>query len=305
MRITLLANRDLHSNYALNLLLPRLTQEHSLTLFLSDTVGGNRPQQPDLQWLHFLEQTLCNDILFPSLDRVGAKGELLTFSALEATLERPWASLNTPNSEAGLTALAATNPDLMICLRYGRILQPTAIGIPPRGVLNLHSGRLPHYRGVMATFRAMLAGDSLLSTTLHWIEDASIDTGRVVSIHSESLDRQRCYLSNVLALYETGCGGLIDAIQTLSANQDLKSGPAKGAGDYFSFPNESDCEAFRSAGCRWVDPTFLATVLQRYHPPRETGVQLGLPPIDLSEAGLLTLYRATLPPETAREPRRH
>ena len=187
----------------------------------------------------------------------------------------------------------------MICLRYGRILQPAAIGIPPLGVLNLHSGRLPHYRGVMATFRAMLARDSLLSTTLHWIEDASIDTGRVVSIHSESLDPQRCYLSNVLTLYETGCAALIDTIQTLSANQDLKSGPAKGAGDYFSFPNESDCEAFRAAGCRWVDPTFLATVLQRYHPPHESGVQLDLPPIELSEAGLLTLYRATLHPETA------
>ena len=304
MRITLLANRDLHSNFALNLLLPRLAKEHSLTLFLSDTVGGNRPQQPDLQWLHFLEQTLCNDILFPNLDRVGAKGELLTFSALETALERPWASLNNPNSEAGLAALAGTNPDLMICLRYGRILQPTAIGIPPRGVLNLHSGRLPHYRGVMATFRAMLARDSLLSTTLHWIEDASIDTGRVVSIHSESLDLQRCYLNNVLTLYETGCAAVIEAVHTLSTNQDLKSSPTKGAGDYFSFPTESDCEAFRSAGCRWVDATFLATILRRYYPPHETSVQLGLPPIDLSEAGLLTLYRATLRPETAREPRR-
>jgi methionyl-tRNA formyltransferase len=228
VRITLLANRDLHSNYALNLLLPQLAKEHSLTLFLSDTVGGNRPQQPDLQWLHFLEQTLCNDILFPTLDRVGAKGQLLTFSALETALERPWASLNNPNNEAGLAALAATNPDLMICLRYGRILQPAAIGIPPLGVLNLHSGRLPHYRGVMATFRAMLARDSLLSTTLHWIEDASIDTGRVVSIHSESLDPQRCYLSNVLTLYETGCAALIDAIPNTLGQSRSQKRPSKG-----------------------------------------------------------------------------
>ena len=157
MHITLLANRDLHSNYALNLLLPRLANDHSLTLFLSDTVGGDSSRQPDLHWLQFLEQTLCNDLLFPTLDRAGVTGELLTFSAFETFLEQPWARLNDPNSETGLAALAGSNPDLLISLRYGRILQPTAIRLPSRGVLNLHSGRLPQYRGVMATFRAMLA----------------------------------------------------------------------------------------------------------------------------------------------------
>ena len=296
MRITLLANRDLHSNYALNLLLPRMTNGHSVTLLLSDTVGDGSAQQPDLQWLHFLEQTLCNDALFPTLDRVGATGELRTFSALETFLALPCASLNDPNSEDGLAVLAASNPDLLICLRYGRILQPTAIIIPPRGELNLHSGRLPQYRGVMATFRAMLAGDSLLGTTLHWIEDASIDTGRIVHTHTESLDPQRCYVGNVLSLYEAGCTTIINALHALSTNQNLESHPAREAGDYFSFPSASDCQAFRSAGCLWADPACLAALLQRYHPAAETGVSIGLPPIDLSEAGLLALYRATVHP---------
>ena len=98
MHITLLANRDLHSNYALNLLLPQLANDHSLTLFLSDTVGGDSNRQPDLHWLQFLEQTLCNDLLFPTLDRTGITGELLTFSAFERFLEQPWARLNDPNS---------------------------------------------------------------------------------------------------------------------------------------------------------------------------------------------------------------
>jgi methionyl-tRNA formyltransferase len=296
VRITLLANRDLYSNYALNLLLPRLSNDHSLTLLLSDTVGTSSAQQPDLKWLHFLEQALCNDVLFPTLDRVGAVGELLTFSALETFLELPCASLNDPNSEDGLAVLAGRNPDILICVRYGRILQPTAISIPPRGVLNLHSGRLPQYRGVMATFRAMLAGDSQLGSTLHWIEDASIDTGRVVNAHSESLDPHRCYFSNVLSLYETGCAAIIDALRALAANQALESHPASGAGDYFSFPSASDCQAFRAAGCLWADPAYLATLLQRYHPPVETGARLGLHSVDLSEAGVLALYRAAVHP---------
>ena len=296
MHITLLANRDLHSNYALNLLLPRLANDHSLTLFLSDTVGGDSSRQPDLHWLQFLEQTLCNDLLFPTLDRAGVTGELLTFSAFETFLEQPWARLNDPNSETGLAALAASNPDLLISLRYGRILQPTAIRLPSRGVLNLHSGRLPQYRGVMATFRAMLAGDTLLGTTLHWIDDASIDTGRVVNTHSEPLDPQRCYFSNVFSLYETGCAAIIEAIHALSTDEDPESYQAAGTGDYFSFPNASECQAFRAAGYIWADLANFATILQRYHPPAEATVQLDLPWIDFSEDGLLTLYRTALQP---------
>jgi methionyl-tRNA formyltransferase len=296
VHITLLANRDLHSNYALNLLLPRLANDHSLTLFLSDTVGGEPNRQSDLRWLQFLEQTLCNDLLFPALDGAGITGELLTFSALETFLQRPWAGLNDPNSEAGLAALAASSPDLMISLRYGRILQPTAISLPPRGVLNLHSGRLPQYRGVMATFRAMLSGDTLLGTTLHWIDDASIDTGRVVNTHSEPLDPQRCYFSNVFSLYDTGCAAIIEAIHALSTDEDLESYQAAGAGDYFSFPNASECRAFLAAGNVWADLEHFATTLQRYYPPAKAAVPLDLPRIDLSEAGLLMLYRATLRP---------
>ncbi|WP_444995834.1 hypothetical protein [Aliikangiella sp. IMCC44359] len=39
MNITILANRDLASNLALNYWLPELTQ-HNLTVFLSDVVGN-------------------------------------------------------------------------------------------------------------------------------------------------------------------------------------------------------------------------------------------------------------------------
>ena len=294
MRITLLANRDLPSNYALNLLLPRLAKDHSCALFLSDKVGGEAAQHPDLQRLQFLEQTLCNDLLFPPLDRLDATGELLTFSGLGTWLQQPWRRLNDPNSEAGLSALSATRPDVVMSLRYGRILQPEAINIPLQGVLNLHSGRLPKYRGVMATFRAMVAADTQLGTTLHWIEDASIDTGRIVNTQSAPLDQRRCYLSNVLSLYDLSCASVIDAIDAISIHQDLESSQAEGPSDYFSFPSAPDLAAFQANGGIWADLDFLAATLQRYQPPAWDGTQL-----DVSKAGLAALYRTALNPEAA------
>jgi methionyl-tRNA formyltransferase len=71
MNITLLANRDLASNLALNQLLPRLSEQHQLRVFLSSQVGSAANLPEPLRLLKFFEQTLFNDILFPALDGAG------------------------------------------------------------------------------------------------------------------------------------------------------------------------------------------------------------------------------------------
>ena len=132
--------------------------------------------------------------------------------------------LNDPNSPSGIALLKSANPDLIVSIRYGRILKQSAIDIPHRlGVLNLHSGKLPQYRGVMATFRALLAGDAELFSTLHWIDDETIDTGRIISIQGVPTDPDGCYLSNTLNLYPSGCRALLDAINTLHAQESLEA----------------------------------------------------------------------------------
>ena len=68
-----------------------------------------------------------------------------------------------------LQKLRDVRADLLISIRFGMILGTEALGLPPRGVLNLHSGLLPQYRGVLATFRALLNGDAEIGCTLHWI----------------------------------------------------------------------------------------------------------------------------------------
>ena len=263
MRITLLANRDLYSNFALNHLVKALSVDHSLTLCLSQNVGPAQPQ-PDLRMLAFYEQTLPNRLWFPLVDAVDQKGELLTFQGLAAYLETPPMSLSAPNSQDGLLVLANNSPDLIVSVRFGHILKSPAIAIPRLGVLNLHSGKLPAYRGVMATFRALLNQDVTLGTTLHWIDSESIDSGPIISQQSLPRDPSRCYLGNVLSLYEAGCSDLLQTIRALSHHQTPNSDPAPDGGAYYSFPNEGDICRFNAAGHQWVDPNWLVTFLQRY-----------------------------------------
>jgi len=265
VRITLLTNRDLASNVALNLLLPQLSSNHELHVFCSDRVGRT-PAAPGLETASFYEQTLPLELLFPPIDAQPKHGELHTFQGLSSFLVAPIASLNRPNSNEGLGALAATEPDLMISIRYGCILEVEALSLPTNGVLNLHSGRLPEYRGVMATFRAMLAGDEKLCSTLHWIDDASIDTGRIISIQSHDRDPAQCYLSNTIGLYPSGCAAILEVVSMIEAGHQPDSQAPEQTGAYYSFPDKESLEAFAKAGHQWANPGFVTALMSRYLP---------------------------------------
>ncbi|TDG13812.1 formyl transferase [Seongchinamella unica] len=263
MKILVLANSDLASNYALNLLLPAL-QGHRVTLLLSSAVGGTATRPEPLQQLKFFEQQLFNELLFPLLDRAGAR-RFRSFAGL-----RPWLAAdpgieNAINSGESVAGLAAEPPDLILSIRYGGILREHVIAIPRHGVINLHSGRLPRYRGVMASFWAMLAGEKELGTTLHTIDDSSIDTGRVIATTSTALSADRSYLWNVLNLYPAGIQCMLDAVAALAAGNPLQTRPQGEAGRYFTFPTEEELQAFFAAGHRLYDPAETIDLARKYY----------------------------------------
>jgi methionyl-tRNA formyltransferase len=268
LNITILANRDLASNWALNCLLPELARKHRLRVYLSDAVGGTagdkEPRPEALRQLRFFEQTLFNECLFPLIDASGEPGELLTFKGLEACTGEPITTLNKVNSPESLDRLRAAAPDLFLSIRYGGILREQAIAIPPLGVINLHSGLLPDYRGVMATFRALLAGDREIGTTIHYITDPGIDTGDVITGTRLAVQPGRSYLWHVLALYPPACEKLLACVAELDRGESLATHPQPGGGCYFSFPDEGALSDFSALGHRLVDMTELTAITTRY-----------------------------------------
>jgi methionyl-tRNA formyltransferase len=253
MNITLLANRDLASNLALNQLLPLLADKHQLSVFLSSHVGGASTLPEELEQLRFFEQTLFNDILFPALERGAGMGGCKTFAQLGEFTRTPVTTLNRINSEESLATLKQTSPDLVLCIRYGGILKEAAIALPEHGVINLHSGRLPDYRGVMASFRAMLNGDRKLGTTVHYISDAGIDTGDIIGTTSIDVQPGRSYLWHVLQLYPAACKLLAETVELVSAASGVPQQPQPAGGNYYSFPTTAELALFRERGNRLFD----------------------------------------------------
>ena len=166
MNIVLLGHQDIASLFALNRLVD-LCPDHHYTAFTSGELAPKDSVPQALAALAVADRALHDRYL----------AEFPVANALRSAT-----AMAAPNSPEGLQALADCNPDLIVSIRYRRILRERAIAIPPKGVLNLHSGILPDYRGVMATFWAMLNEEPEIGASLHWIVDSGIDTGPEIGI---------------------------------------------------------------------------------------------------------------------------
>ena len=267
MNITILTNRDLASCFALNRLIPGLA-EHQVTVFLSSRVGS-KPLALPLQHLKFVEQDLLNGLIAPLLDS-GALGRarvgqaLFSFEQLAERVIGGVSTLNAINDAAGYERYAESKPDLVLSVRYGVILRDPAISLPKHGVLNLHSGLLPDYKGVMATFWALLNKESEIGTTLHFIEDSSIDTGSIVTTTRRPVQPDRSYFWHVLSLYELGCARILDAVEVLDRGLALERHAQPDSGNYFSFPDQSALTRFAEQGGRLFEPDEVLSVMRQF-----------------------------------------
>lgn len=270
LRIFCCLNRDLLSNFALNLLLPALTN-HEVHVGLTERVGGTLlpPDAWGLRELQSAEQRLPNEVFFPMIERGALPDDgirYLTFTEIERCRGIQVSVLSRPNTAEGLETIQAFAPDLILTIRYGAILKPPVIAIPRLGVLNLHSGILPAYRGVLATFRALADGRNEIGCTLHEITDGTIDTGGVISVAHVPASNKRSLLWHIMSLYPPGAALVTAALDRLARGLPLERTPQLGGGAYFSYPTVEDWAAFTRKGWRVVDAGDLDEAFRRYLP---------------------------------------
>lgn len=243
MKITIFTNRDLASHIALTRLVKGLS-DHQLSIFMSEKVGADhRLPQPLIDLAAFEKrQIAAAEMSFDDLARL-AGCELQGFADID----------NRVNGPEGLARIRASAPELIISVRFGLIIRDAVIAIPQYGVINLHSGVLPSYRGVMATFRAMLNNESEIGSTLHYIQDAGVDTGDIISISRIPVDADKSYLANVLNLYAGGCAQIFQAVAQIQSGQVIDKQRQQGPAGYYSFPADDELEIFFAQGYRLFD----------------------------------------------------
>jgi methionyl-tRNA formyltransferase len=84
------------------------------------------------------------------------------------------------HDEVLLQKIKSLKPDLFLSVYYRKIFSPSFLDVPPLGTVNIHPGKLPHYRGPVPTLWALLNGGKEIGITLHYV-DAGADTGAIIA----------------------------------------------------------------------------------------------------------------------------
>ena len=140
-------------------------------------------------------------------------------------------------------------PDVIVSVAAPEIFRKEILGVPRLGCINIHSGRLPVYRGMMPTFWQMQRGEPSVTVTVHEMAE-KLDAGNILGTITvplaapDSLDRV------ITTTKQEGARLLIRVLE------QMRRGEARGVpidmadASYFSFPRQEHVREFRRRGHR-------------------------------------------------------
>jgi len=127
--------------------------------------------------------------VYTRADQPAGRGRALTPSPVKAAavglglpVFQP-SSLRTPEA---VEELASLRPDVIVVCAFGQILRQPVLGIPPRGVVNVHPSLLPRHRGATPIQTAILAGDEETGVSI-MLMDPGMDTGPILRQRSAAI----------------------------------------------------------------------------------------------------------------------
>ena len=266
MRLLVCLNNDLVANFALNLLWERI-DHHDVSIALSKSIGPPSLPRADVfaKWGR-LERSLVFDALFPSREKQDApRTAYRTFRQLAASKGGAAPVFSNINHPEAVEYVRARRPDLIVAVRYGHIFKAPLFDIPRHGILNLHAGLLPQYRGIYCSFWAMLHKQPDVGCTLHHVRDAGIDTGDVIEEHRNRADYDRSVMWNLAMLYHGAADMIERAILAIEKGKALPSIPqSTEGGAYYRYPQNEDMAQLEQQGGRLYDRQDYETLFKFY-----------------------------------------
>ncbi len=204
LRIAVCTKNDLFGAIVLNRVLPALAG-HDVAVFMSVRDRTELDDSvPELDLMRMIERQLPLDILFPLLDQHGpADGRLMTPAQATARAGCPLTLVHDMRADGGTRTIEAFTPELILSVRFSYLFRRSTIAMAGRGIINVHPGPLPGYRGLYAPFWQMLRGHRVLRCTVHLV-DPGIDTGPVLSIEEVPLVPGRSLFWHATQLYLAG-----------------------------------------------------------------------------------------------------
>jgi methionyl-tRNA formyltransferase len=158
----------------------------------------------------------------------------------------PATSVNDADYVGKVKALA---PDLIVSVAAPEIFKKEILGSARLGCANIHSGRLPKYRGMMPNFWQMLHGEAQATVTVHEMTE-KLDAGDVLGTALVPIRRRDTLDRVITETKRQGARLMIDVLRRIRAGETSPQPVDMTEAEYFSFPSPADVKAFRERGHR-------------------------------------------------------
>lgn len=186
--------------------------------------------------------------LLNSINCLNFTGRYFSVNRLCQAYKVPYSHCDNVNSSEFLQHCRQMEIELIAAVSPSQIFKEELINLPEHGCINIHTAKLPEYRGLYPTYWAMTSGEKTAGISIHYIEKG-IDTGKII-LQDEVDIPVNTTLDHMLTVTKLkGAELLVKAIAQIAEG---KAQPfyAQGKGSYFSVPTKDSYIKFKQNGYR-------------------------------------------------------
>lgn len=158
----------------------------------------------------------------------------------------PTRSVNAPEY---LERVRRLSPDVIVSVAAPEIFRKEILRMPRHGCINIHSGRLPVYRGMLPTFWQMLRGEPAITVTVHEMAEA-LDAGSILGTVTIPIEPRDSLDRVITSTKQAGARLLIEVLGKIARGETSGVPVDMQGASYFSFPKREHVREFRKRGHR-------------------------------------------------------
>ena len=156
---------------------------------------------------------------------------------------------NDINSTDFIQEMGRKNLNLIVSVAAPKIFKKPLLELPRYGCINIHTAKLPKYRGMMPNFWNLYHDEKYTGITIHTM-DEKIDAGKIILQKEVAIKEGESLDSLTKRTKKLGAELMLEALRQIKTGEVKYSNYPDVESSYYSFPKKEDVREFRRRGKR-------------------------------------------------------